>query len=58
MTGIITPQERLQLVGTELAQLEQATAAHPSPALISMTKSVQDHYEWLKDEFLREMGLL
>ena len=54
MTGIITLQERLQQTGAELARLEQAIAANPSPSLISMTRSVRDHYEWLVEEFLRE----
>ena len=58
MTGIITLQERLQQIGAELAQLEQAVAANPSPALISMTMSVQDHYAQLVEEFLREVWWL
>lgn len=58
MTDIITLQERLQQTQAELARLEQAIAANPTPALISMTKSVQDHYAQLVDEFLREVGLL
>jgi len=58
MTGIITLQERLQQIGAELAQLEQAVAANPSPALISMTMSVRDHYAQLVEEFLREVWWL
>lgn len=58
MTEFLTLQERLQQVGAELAQLEQAVAANPTPALISMTRSVRDHYEWLEEEILREVGLL
>ena len=58
MSDILTLQERLQQTGAELARLEQAIAANPTPALISMTRSVKDHYEWLVKEFLREAGLL
>lgn len=58
MTEFLTLQERLQQTGAELARLEQAIAANPTPALISMTRSVKDHYEWLVKEFLREVGLL
>jgi len=52
--GASALQERLRQIGAELDRLEQAIAANPSPALISMTRSVRDHYERLEEEFLRE----